>query len=315
MAESRLQASTLRSRLVLEMAAHIVGESDTSVRLAEVHLGETDPLRLSAASTRDGMLKVAHRKLDMAIANPSAALMLAYQGRRPFDTPLPLRTIAVIPSADQYVFAVKRELGLATVEDIAARRPPLNVLLRGAADHFLHYVLDDIAAAAGFTLQDLTTWGGSARKLGTVPYPDGPKFEMLARGAANAIFDEAADRWVNEAIEAGMTILPLTEPTVRKLEAIGYRRAVLDRKRFPKLPGDILTIDFSGWPIFVHAELPDQRVAQICAALEARKDALPWQEASPLPLHLMCRDTPEAPVPAPLHPAAERFWRTCGYLS
>jgi TRAP-type uncharacterized transport system substrate-binding protein len=296
------------------MASHIVGEDDTSVRLAEIHLGDKAPLRISAASTSEGMRRVADRKLDLAIANPSSALMLAYRGRQPFDRALPLRTIAVIPSPDQYVFAAKREFGLTTFEDIATKRPPLKVLLRGAPDHFLHYVLDDIAAAGGFAMSDIERWGGSVRKVGAVPYPDGPKFEALTRGEANAIFDEAAGRWVNEAIDADMTILPLAEATVRKLEAIGYRRAVLTKERFRKLPAAVLTIDFSGWPIFVHAELPDLRVTQICAALEARKDVMPWQEDGPLPLATMCRDTPEAPVPAPFHPAAERFWRERGYL-
>ncbi|MEA2906425.1 MAG: hypothetical protein QOI12_3812 [Alphaproteobacteria bacterium] len=310
-----LSAYTIRSRIVLEMASHIVGGDDPDLRIAEVHVGEGEPLRLSAASTSAGMLQVAERKLDLAIANPSAALMLARTGRQPFGRPLPLATIAVIPSPDQYVFAVRREFGLATFEDIADKRPALDVLLRGAPDHFLHYVLDDIAAAAGFSMRDLATWGGSARKVGTVPYPDGPKFAALRSGEANAIFDEAADRWVNEAIDLGLSILPLAEATVRKLEAIGYRRAVLDRKRFPKLPADVLTIDFSGWPIFVHAELPDARVTQICAALEARKAAMPWQEDGPLPLATMCRDTPEGPVSAPFHPAAEKFWRERGYLT
>jgi TRAP-type uncharacterized transport system substrate-binding protein len=49
--------------------------------------------------------------------------------------------------------------------------------------------------------------------------------------------------------------------------------------------------------------------------LEARKDSIGWQEPGPLPLELMCRDTPDAPLVIPLHPAAERFWRERGYLA
>jgi hypothetical protein len=57
-------------------------------------------------------------------------------------------------------------------------------------------------------------------------------------------------------------------------------------------------------------------VTQICAALEARKHRIGYQEQEegPLPLHLMCCDTAAAPVPAPFHPAAEKFWRELGYL-
>ena len=54
---------------------------------------------------------------------------------------------------------------------------------------------------------------------------------------------------------------------------------------------------------------------QICEALEARKDRIPWQGEGPLPLDRMCVDTLDAPLTVPLHPAAERFWRDRGYLA
>jgi TRAP-type uncharacterized transport system substrate-binding protein len=313
-----LNAVAIRSRLVLEIASELVGGADRSIRLAEVRLrglgSDERPLELSARSTIGAVFDVAEGRLDMAIANPSAALTLAYLGKGPFERPLPLRTIAVIPSADQYVFAVKKEIGLTRFEDIAAKRAPLRVLLRGVSDHFLHVMLDDIAAAAGFSVSDLATWGGAIRKAGPHPLPGDEKFAAIARGEADAMFDEGAAGWVGAAAEAGLTILPLGEATLRKLEAIGYRRAVLRKVVYPQLAADVLTVDFSGWPIFVRTDLPDERVTQICAALEACKDRSAWQQPGPLPLDRMCRDVPDAPMGVPLHPAAERFWRACGYL-
>ena len=309
-----VNASTLRSRLVLEMASELAGE-DPSLRPLDVYLGNGHPLRLSAGSNIEAMRQVCQRKVDMAIANPSSALVFAYRGRGPFDSsPQPVRTITVIPSPDQYVFAVKSDLGLTTFEDIASKRPALKVLLRGTSDHSLHYTLDDIVATAGFSLKDLESWGGELHKVGVTP-PDPAKVAAVARGEMNAIFEEAAPRWVGAALDAGMTILPLSETMVQKLEAMGHRRAGLKKATFPKLPGDVLTLDFSGWPIFVLADLPDARVTQICAALEARKNVIPWQEAGPLPLADMCRNTPAAPLSVPFHPAAERFWRERGYIA
>jgi TRAP-type uncharacterized transport system substrate-binding protein len=308
-----LNASTLRSRLVLEMASELVGD-DASLRPLDVHLGDGHALRLSAGSNIEAMRQVCQRKVDLAIANPSTALMMAYRGRGPFDTPHPVRTITVIPSEDQYLFAVRSDLGLTSFEDIATKRPPLKVLLRGSPDHCLHYMLDDIVAAAGFSLKDLESWGGEARKVGATP-PDASKVAIAARGEMNAIFDEGAPRWINTALDAGMTILPLSEAMVQKLEALGHRRTVIKKETFPKLPADVLTLDFSGWPIFVLADLPDARVTQICAALEARKNVIRWQEEGPLPLADMCRNTPAAPLSVPFHPAAERFWRERGYLT
>ena len=308
---------TTRSRVVLEIASELVAANET-LRQAKVMLRAQGSLGWSlclyGSSTAEGIDEVVARRADLAIINPSAALTLAYRGTGQYAAPQPVRALAVIPSLDQYVFAVKSSTGLTTFEDIATRRAPLRIALRGQRDHCLHAMLDHIAAAAGFTLADLAAWGGEARREGQLPWPDGAKFQALARGEIDAIFDEAAPVWVNQALAAGMTILPLAEATVRKLEAMGYRRAVISRDVFPALPRDVQTIDFSGWPIFVHAELADDIVAQMCAALDARKHLIPWEQPGPLPVERMCRDAPDTPLDVPLHPAAERFWRARGYL-
>lgn len=312
-----LNAVAIRSRLMLQVASEIVGQNERGIRVAEVclrELGDPDGLRFSSLSTMTSMLDVAEGKLDVAIANPSAALTLAYRGTGPFPDPLPLRTIAIIPSADQFVFAVSEATRLSRFEDIAVHKPGLRVLLRGVPDHFLHTMLDDIAAAAGFKTADLLAWGGALRKIGPHPMPGDAKFAAIENGEADAMFDEGAAGWVDAAARMGMTILSLSDQTLTKLEARGYRRAILYKKDHPHLPFDIQTVDFSGWPIFVRADLSDQRVTLICQALEQRKNDIAWQQPGPLPIHRMCTDTPEAPLGAPLHPAAERFWRRCGYL-
>lgn len=312
-----LNAVAIRSRLVLEMASELVAGVDRDIRVAEVRLrglASATGLQLSSLSTIAAMRDVAEGRLDLAMANPSAALTLAYLGKGPFSQPLPLRTIAVIPASDQYVFAVTKETGLARFEDIGVVRPRLHVLLRGVPDHFLHVVLDDICAAAGFAAKDIEAWGGVLHKAGAHPWPDDEKFAAVARREANAMFDEGAAGWVGAAAAAGMTILPVGEETLRKLESRGYRRALLRKDVYPQLPHDVPTVDFSGWPIFVRADLADERVTQICAALEARKGQIVWQQPGPLPLDRMVRDVPDAPMGVPLHPAAERFWREQGYI-
>src|SRR3954463_8100747 len=188
-----LNAVAIRSRLVLEIASELVGGNDRGIRVAEVRLRDLaseQPLQLSSLSTLSAMTNLAEGQLDMAIANPSAALTLAYRGTGPFSRPLPLRTIAVIPSADQFVFAVRKETGLTRFEDIGQKRAPLRVLLRGVPDHFLHAMLGDIAAAAGFAADDIPKWGGELRKVGPHPLPGDEKFAAMVRGEADALFDE-----------------------------------------------------------------------------------------------------------------------------
>ena len=111
-----------------------------------------------------------------------------------------------------------------------------------------------------------------------------------------------------------MKILTLREETVRKLEALGYRRGIIEKKDYPELPADVLSIDFSGWPVFCHEKTDDELVTYFCEGLEKRKHAIPYQGPPPLPLERMCYDSPDGPMDVPLHPAAERFWREQGYL-
>ncbi len=309
---------TTRSKVVLEIASELVAH-DWSVMQAKVMLKsqgrQSDwALSLFGSGTLEGIDAVVERKADLAIVNPSTLLTLAFRGLGPYTTPQAVRTIAVIPSFDQFIFAVDAKTGLNTFEDIAARRYPLKISVRGIPDHGVNVLLNDIAAASGFSLADLRSWGGEIREEGSMPWPDGPKFQALQRGEIDAIFDEASDVWGDQALDSGMRFLPLAESTVEKLESMGYRRALLRKDVFKKLPADVLTIDFSGWPIFVHADLSDARVTQICAALEARKHLIPWQGDGPLPLERMCKESPETPSDVPFHPAAEKFWRERGYL-
>jgi TRAP-type uncharacterized transport system substrate-binding protein len=162
-------------------------------------------------------------------------------------------------------------------------------------------------------MADIVSWGGEIHRHPNVPWNE-PK--AVERGEIDAIFDEAVANWAPAALEVGMRIVSLDEPVLQKLEAMGFRRARVSRGQYPDLPRDVdvMTLDFSGWAVFTSAAVADELVTTICAALEARRDRIPWEGEGPLPLDRMCIDAEEAPLPAPLHPAAERFWRAQGYL-
>ena len=313
-----MNAANMRARFVLEMAAGMAANEDQIFREPEVwirHEATSVPVKLSASSTLDGIAKVVRGELDFCFLNPSAALTVAYRGKNTtFAEPQPVRAIAVMPSRDHCMFAVHRATGLASIEDIGRQKFPLKLALRGRDEHWLHTLLDDIFAAAGFSVGDIAAWGGEVQKTGHIPRPGTSKFEALARGEITAVFDEGVHGWANAVVPAGMTPLRLEEQTVVKLEALGYRRDYLSKAFYPTLPEDILTLDFSGWPVFVRDDADDDLVRRICAGLEARKALIPWDGEGPLPLDQMCCDTPAAPLGVPLHPAAEAYWSECGYI-
>jgi NMT1-like family len=308
---------TIRSRLVLEVASELVDQAGWMYRQARVNLrqqgGEGWPVSLFGSDGPAAIDEVARGEVQVAIINPAGYLALAVRGTGSFVEPIPLRAITVIPSPDQLAFAVTERTGLKSLREIRERRFPLHVSMRGQRDHALHPIVKEVLAAAGFSLDEIVSWGGQVRYDDGLPIKDN-RLGAVERGEVDMIIDEAVRGWVNTAAEAGMRVLPLDEAILTKLEGLGLRRALIPTERYPKLPNDVPTLDFSGFAVYTHADVPDAVVTAVCAALEARKDRIGWQEPGPLPLDWMCRDTADGPLVIPLHPAAERFWRERGYL-
>jgi TRAP-type uncharacterized transport system substrate-binding protein len=83
----------------------------------------------------------------------------------------------------------------------------------------------------------------------------------------------------------------------------------LPKARFPRLARDVDTLDFSGWPIYANASLPEQVAYDICDALAAREAEIPWEKGTEgIALH-MGRESDRTPMDVPLHPGAERWYR------
>ena len=308
---------TTRSRLMLEVASQLVSRKDFPYLQARVDLREQGaddwPLTLFASDSPATIHEVAAGKVQFAIINPSMMLKVAALGSAPFKEAIPLRVIAVLPSLDSMLFAVKQDTGLKSFRDIRERKFPLRVSLRAQSDHSLHVIVNHVLAVAGFSLDDIVSWGGEVRYDAGMAY--GPnRIGAMQRGEIDAIFDEGAGAWGNMALELGMNFLSLDENMLARLEAVGLRRGLIEKKYFPKLSADVPTLDFSGWPIYTHENTADAFVTDFCRALEASKERIPWAQAAPLPLAQMVRDTPEGHLEVPLHPAAERYWRERGYL-
>lgn len=259
------------------------------------------------------VLSVARGETQIAFINPAGVLSLAYRGTGPFPEPTPVRVIPVFPQFDQFGFAVLSKTGLTSLQDIRDHKYPLKVSIRGPRDHTVGVVARLAVEATGFSLDDIVAWGGEVRYdmgLPNVPH----RLGAIERGEIDAVWDEAVPNWGDKALDLGMRFLPVAEPELQKLEALGLRRAVIGKAQHPRLPEEVWTVDFSGWPVYTRADVEDRIVTAFCVGIEARKDRIPFYGTGSLPLASMCQDTLECPQQVPLHPAAERFWRERGYL-
>ncbi len=244
--------------------------------------------------------------VDLAFVNPSALLTQAYRGVGLFSKPLPVRIVASYPSWDRMVFAVHPRAGIRSLADIKAKRYPLRISVREDPTHSTLVLIDQAFALHGFTLKDVESWGGQLVLCGG-PSDERRRLKPLARGELDAIFDEGIKVWLNEALAAGLVPIELNEDEFAAMGKLGWRRVPLPKSRYPGLSKDLETLDFSGWPIYCNASLPEQTAYDICAALAAREAEIPFEKGTDGSALNMVRETDTTPMDVPLHPGAARW--------
>jgi TRAP-type uncharacterized transport system substrate-binding protein len=260
---------------------------------------------------------VAEGKVSLAWVNPSVLLTMAYRGKGPFRKRLPLRTVAVFPSYDVMGFAVHESTGIRSFSQIKKQRFPLKlstrlVTLGALRENSTMFTVAAVMRAAGFTFAELRKWKG---KIHLAARPSDPaRREGIESGTVNAVFDEGIKSWARTALENGFRFLPVDGAVLKTMVAMGYRQTFMTQARFPGMPADISTIDFSGWPMIVHADMPEDVAYALCEAIEKRKEAIPTDNYKSLDIAQLCANDEEAPYDVPLHRGAERFYRERGYL-
>jgi TRAP-type uncharacterized transport system substrate-binding protein len=334
----RYNAGIQRAKGLAELAAALFDSSLSSeswkaaegVLQTDSYLGNALRLSLTAkASDKNGISlsfatggfreieAVAEGKFSLAWVNPSVMLTMAYRGKGPFRKRLPLRTLAVFPSYDVMGFAVHESTGITSLPQIKKERFPLKLSTRLVSQDALRenstmFTVAAVMKAAGFTFADLRKWGG---KIHLASRPSDPvRRESIEKGTVNAIFDEGIKSWARTALENGFRFLPIDGAVLKRMVAMGYRPTEMAKSRFPGMAKDVTTLDFSGWPMIVRTDMPDELAYAICEAIEQRKDVIPTDNYKPLALAQLCANDEETPYDVPLHKGAARFYRERGYL-
>ena len=120
--------------------------------------------------------------------------------------------------------------------------------------------------------------------------------------------------WRDQALANGYEIIPIEPEIIKKLEAMGYRRATLPKKRYRPLKEDALTIDFSGWGLVTHKWLPNQVAYAAIETIDEKKKSIPIDDDKPLNMRELCNGSEKCPLSVPLHPGAAKYYREKGYL-
>jgi TRAP-type uncharacterized transport system substrate-binding protein len=307
---SGTRAPQIDSRLGAQLSLRIEARKDAP---ADRDLG----ISFGIGGSRRNLMQVAQKELSLLWINPNAPLALASRGCPPFGAPLPLRTIAVFPSWDAGVIAVHESTGITSIEQIRERRYPLrvstgNVIAPPFDEDPTMFAIATVMAAAGISFADIVAWGGSVHTISRPSHPE--RAAMIDQRAIDAVFDEGIMSWGQYALERGFRILPLEGAMRDRVTTAGYDVMNVTQNRLPALRQPVPSVDFCGWPMIVHQDMPDELAYALCEAIEARKLVIPTDNYRPLNMVQLCSPDEETPRGAPLHPGAERFYRDRGYL-
>ena len=325
MAKQRPNSRMKRVKAMLEIAAGAYGERrldlgvalDISIRSSDEEDNIFPPLRFGVHGELMGGMKapieVGKRRVDVSHVNPSVIATMAYRGKGFYKEPLPLRALACFPSWDRIAFVVSAELGIRSVRDIVRNRMPLTVSTRASGiDNSTAYAIANIMSLYGLSFRKIVRWGG---RIDECAHPSSPKrIESIKARRVDAIFDEGLPtKWLEAALENGYEVLHLDEDVIRGMEALGFKRAVIPRRRYPGLKEDVRTVDFSGWPVITHKWLSKDMAYSLCESIYRRRRDIPV-DAARLNIREVCRDTDAGPLGIPLHPGARQFYKDKGFL-
>jgi hypothetical protein len=254
-------------------------------------------------------------KIDFAFANPSGLARMALLGIGPYRKKLALRAIGVFPSWDRLVFAVRKESGIRSLEEIKEKKIPLVVSSRsGTRFHTTLYVIDQVLGHYGYSLADVEKWGGKILRAASPSSPD--RAGHIRSGEAAAVFDEGIKSWGEQALDAGMRFLPVRADVLKRMHRLGFGGALLTQAAFPRLEEEVATVDFSGWTFFCHRRLPQSLAYQMALAVDRCHEKIEADhlDRKTMTMEEFCRGCEGGPLTIPLHPGAKKYYREKGYL-
>jgi len=129
------QPVVMRSRLMLEVASELVAADEWPEKQTYISFrpqgGKDWPIKFFASDAPNSVDAVVRHEADFAICNPGGVLAMALKGAPPFEKPMPLRAIMVLPQFDQFGFCVSAKTGLRSLGQLRDGRYPLKVSLCG----------------------------------------------------------------------------------------------------------------------------------------------------------------------------------------
>lgn len=308
-------ANFKRAKMLWEIGLHVAGDPaipyggnrDMCITVGSGGQADFRPSLKLASGSAIMAHDVVAGKIDMAFVNPSALLTQAYRGTGLFEAPLPVRIVASYPSWDQFAVVSHKRTGLKSIQDIKDGKYPLKISIREDPTHSTLVLIDQIFSRYGFGLDDLVAWGGELKLVGG-PGDEARRLQPLRDGELDAVADEGLVAWFDEALAHDYAPLDFSDECFEQVGALGWRKVIVRPDDFyNNLDRDYACFNFGGWPIYTRESMPDDAVYDVCEAIAARADEIPWETRSWTDISLPFTESDATPMDVPLHPGTERW--------
>ncbi len=178
-------------------------------------------------------------------------------------------------------------------------------------------IIDEVLNAYGLSMDQILSWGGEI--LSTERKRTRNIDESRAAGPGwDAVFDEAimTKRWDVLCRNNKLNFLDISPDVLARFEQRGIPRSIIAKDRLPGLDRNVDVLDFSGWLMFCHKDLPNDRARDVVMSLIEQGPSISASFSQPMagltgPIDpkVLCRDTY-----MPLHPGAEAYYKELGAL-
>jgi uncharacterized protein len=268
----------------------------------------------------DTIRRVHRGEADLAITTPTTIVHAALKGEAIYQgEPAPgLRALGVIPQRDILVLALASELGIRSYEDLRQRKPAIKIAT-SADDGTSHlgYMARRMMEAHGISEADLNSWGGG--------YVNAPRpelvLELMREGLVDGVIMEAIGTpwWVELADRRNIEFLSAEERPLQDLERrFGWRRRTLPANMFKRQSEPVVTLDYAHFVVFVREDMHEDIAHVLTWCLVETRELLEKQyrhlDPERTPVSYPLDPAKMARTPLPLHPGAERYYRSAGLL-
>jgi uncharacterized protein len=251
-------------------------------------------------------------RCDIALVHDAEAT-IAKNGALPFtQAHTNLRTIAVLYNWAPLQFIVSKafaeEYNVASLEEIIEKKAPLRVLLNRRGN-ISSQVGEAMINAAGASLEDISSWGGSVTFAASEEQGDLMR-DRRANAILNSLFvGHSSILQIADAID--VVLLPISADTANKVaEQFGIIPFNIPRQAYEWSDSDVLTVSLSAH-LFALEDYSDEIIEELTTAIIQNLDKLKLVHNAMVPLDI---DLMASSNTIPYHEAAIRAFVSAGYM-